>query len=127
MGRKTWESIPERFRPLPGRTNIVLTRITGYQAEGAVVVNSLQEANRAALRVPGAEETFIIGGADIYQQCLPFVQRVYLTNVYADVGGDVFFPELNGGWSRTDAVKRWRWLQGDEFESSFHILERKPS
>ena len=66
MGRKTWESLPERFRPLPGRQNIVVTRNAGYAASGATVVNSLADAVAAA----SGSEAFVIGGAELYQACL---------------------------------------------------------
>src|SRR3989344_8265108 len=61
MGRKTWESLPQMFRPLPGRTNIVVTRQTGYEASGAIVADSLEAARAAAARAPGADEVFVIG------------------------------------------------------------------
>ena len=90
MGRKTWESLPERFRPLPGRTNIVLSRNGNYAANGATVVASLEEALHAAA---DAEEVFVIGGAELYRQALPIAQRLYLTELATDFAGDAFFPE----------------------------------
>lgn len=125
MGRKTWESLPAQFRPLPGRTNIVVTRQKGYQAVGAVSFSSPEIALSvvSALRT---DEIFVIGGAEIYQQFLPFAQKAYVTKVQAIIDGDTFFPELDAStWSCTDAVKRWHWLKSDDFETSFHIYERK--
>ena len=87
MGRKTWESIG---RPLPGRTNIVITRDTAYTAEGCVVAHSLGEAIQAAGE---AEEIMIIGGAELYRQALPQTDRLYLTLVHGDFEGDTRFPE----------------------------------
>lgn len=127
MGRKTWESIPERFRPLPGRTNIIMTRQKYYQAIDAVSFSSPEIALRVASCL-STNEIFVIGGEEVYRQFFPLAQKLYITNVYADIGGDAFFPEFDEGtWSCINAVKRWRWLQGDEFDSSFHIFERKPS
>src|SRR5688572_3922888 len=71
MGRKTWESIPEKFRPLPGRTNFVITRDGLYSAPGAIVVTSLQEALTQASTASGSEEIFIVGGGEIYKEALP--------------------------------------------------------
>ena len=88
MGRKTWESLG---RPLPGRTNIVITRNEDYLAEGAVVVHSLQ----AALAEADAEEVMVIGGANLYAQALPQVDRLYLTRVDGDFKGDAWFPEFS--------------------------------
>ncbi len=93
MGRKTWESLPVKFRPLPGRTNIIVTRDSTYDAEGGVVVHSLEEAIAAASRVPGAEEIFIIGGGELYREALPLATRLYLTLVESDEDGDAYFPE----------------------------------
>ncbi len=93
MGRRTWESIPEKFRPLPMRANILITRNTSYRAEGAEVCRSLEEALNAAEGAPGAEEVFIIGGGEIYALALPYANKLYLTLVDDEVQGDTFFPE----------------------------------
>lgn len=92
MGRKTWESLPEKFRPLPGRTNIVVTRQAGYQAAGATVVDGLSDAFLTAEKAPGAEETFVIGGGEIYAAALPYATRLCLTLVDDEKEADVFFP-----------------------------------
>ena len=89
MGRKTYESLG---RLLPGRTTVIVTRDTGYTVEGARVVHSVPEALAACA---GDEEPFLIGGAEMYEQGLPYVTRLYITRVYAHVGGDAFFPELD--------------------------------
>ncbi|TRM52130.1 dihydrofolate reductase [Achromobacter sp. LC458] len=88
MGRKTWDSLG---RPLPGRSNIVISRNPDFTATGATVVPSLQAAIDACGEV---DEAFVIGGAQIYAQALPLAQRVLATEVHADVGGDAFFPLL---------------------------------
>ena len=92
MGRKTWESLPERFRPLPGRTNIVVTRQTGYGAPGAVVADSFEAARAAAARAEGSEEIFVIGGGELYVAALPLADRLYLTLVNDTAEADTFFP-----------------------------------
>ncbi len=93
MGRRTWESLPERFRPLPGRANIVITRNEAYEAPGAVIARSVEEALSRAKDAEGGEEVFVIGGGDIYRAALPFAQRLYLTLVDDPTPGTVTFPE----------------------------------
>ena len=90
MGRKTYESVG---KPLPNRRNIIITRQAGYTAPGAEVVNSLAAALE---RCADEEEVFIVGGAEIYRQALPLLDRIYLTRVHAQPEGDTFFPELGG-------------------------------
>lgn len=102
MGRKTYESLG---RPLPNRTNVVITR-QDIQIEGCEVVHSLEEA--IAMFPDKDEEVFIIGGAEIYAQALPLADRFYLTHVGRDYEGDTLFPE----WSRED----WKILSSDHFE-----------
>jgi dihydrofolate reductase len=95
MGRKTYESIG---KPLPGRTNIVITRNPDYQAEGIVVVNSLKQALDKAEDISfinGHDEVMVIGGAEIYNQGLESADRLYITHVHAEVEGDAFFPEVD--------------------------------
>ena len=127
MGRKTWESIG---KPLPGRTNIVVSRNCEYQAEGARVVQNLDEALALAEQVgliDGSEELLVIGGATLYEQALPRADRLYLTRVHADVDGDTFLPEID--WSQ------WREQGRDPFyadgpnpyDYTFYIYERNAS
>ena len=94
MGRKTFDSFGGR--PLPQRTNIVVTRDPHYRAEGAVVVYSIDEA----IKIAGdAEELMVIGGASFYLQMLPKAERIYLTEVQGEFEGDAWFPEFDlGGW-----------------------------
>lgn len=91
MGRKTWESLPATFRPLPQRTNIVITRQTDYALPLGV---ERYDTLEAALRAHAGEELMIIGGAQIYHETLPFADTVYLTRVHQEVAGDTFFPVL---------------------------------
>ncbi|MQX52658.1 dihydrofolate reductase [Alcanivorax sediminis] len=125
MGRKTWESLKG---PLPGRTNIVITRQADYAAEGAKVVSTLEEAVEMAENVAfidGQEEAVIMGGAEIYQLALPKADRLYLTEVHADVEGDTFFPEYDTGeWSeigREDFAAEGP----NPYDYSFVVYERK--
>ncbi|MBI1286708.1 MAG: dihydrofolate reductase [Flavobacteriales bacterium] len=97
MGRKTYESVG---RPLPNRTNIIITRDKGFQAEGCVVVNALDEA----LSVAKDDEIFIVGGAEIYKQAFPITDRIYLTRVHGTFDGDRFFPELGNEWKEVESV-----------------------
>jgi len=118
MGRNTHESIG---KPLPGRSNIVVTRDPHYRAPGCQVVHSLEQALQAAA---GHAEVMVIGGAELYRQTLQRADRLYLTLVKAEVQGDALFPELD--WSR------WRELQreshpadtSNEYDYDFVVLER---
>ena len=92
MGRRTWESLPEPFRPLPGRHNIVVSRDPAYPASGATLAGSLEDAVRQAL---DADEVFVIGGAQLYREALPLADRLYLTEIDQDFDGDVFFPDFS--------------------------------
>lgn len=95
MGRKTYESIG---RPLPNRTNIVITRNTEFTAPGIEVVNSLDAAIELAEsinEINGTEEVMVIGGAQIYNEALPKADRLYLTHVHAEVKGDAHFPQVD--------------------------------
>ena len=96
MGRKTWESLPEKFRPLPNRTNVVVSRDSGYQAEGAQVATSFEDALALADSAPGAEEVFVIGGAQLYETALPHADRLHLTRIDATSDADVYFPPFKG-------------------------------
>jgi len=98
MGRKTWESLPPKFRPLPGRTNIVVTRQTDWQAVGAVVAHSLEEAMR---HCPDEAHVWVIGGAEVYAQAMPLASRAVVTEIDADFEGDAFAPTFDSRWQET--------------------------
>ncbi|AEG45268.1 dihydrofolate reductase [Isoptericola variabilis] len=103
MGRLTWESLPPRFRPLPGRTNVVVTRQADWTAEGAVVAPSLEEGLAAAGYAPGgAQEVWVIGGAQVYAQALPLADTCVVTEVDLEVEGDAFAPVLGLDWTPAD-------------------------
>ena len=93
MGRKTWDSLPARFRPLPGRRNLVVTRNMGWHAEGADAAFSLDEA---LARVTGDARVFVIGGAELYAAALPLAHTLVLTEINADIEGDTHFPAFEG-------------------------------
>ncbi|MBS1130255.1 MAG: dihydrofolate reductase [Proteobacteria bacterium] len=99
MGRKTWESLPPRFRPLPGRRNVVISRQADYAAPGAEVANSLENALQLAST---AESVFIIGGEQIYKQAMAVADRLEITDVDLEPAGDAWFPEIAAtDWSVT--------------------------
>ena len=116
MGRKTWDSLPARFRPLPGRRNVVVSRNTALRADGAEVVPGL---GQALVRVADAPRAFVIGGAQLYAQALPLAHRLLLTEIDADLPGDSFFPKWDRG--AFEPVGR-RSLQGAE-GLPFHITD----
>ncbi|MBX2945784.1 MAG: dihydrofolate reductase [Cyclobacteriaceae bacterium] len=91
MGRKNYKSIPEKFRPLPNRTNIVVTRQKNFTAPGCLVTHSLNEALDAAASA-GSDEIFIIGGAEIYREGMHKANKLYLTEIKGTIEGDTFFP-----------------------------------
>lgn len=95
MGRKQWESLPERFRPLPGRRNVVLTRDGAYDAPGAEVLTSLP----AALALLDGQEAWICGGGQIYTQAMDAADVLVVTDIDLDVDGDVFAPPIGPQWS----------------------------
>ena len=100
MGRKTWDSLPPRFRPLPGRRNIVISRQQGYLAPGAEVAGSLEEAIDLAVT---AEIAFIIGGEQIYRQAMASADRLEITAVELEPEGDAWFPEIDPAtWTETE-------------------------
>ena len=101
MGRRTWESLPPRFRPLPGRRNIVVTRNAAFQAAGAEIVDSLEAALQRAHDEP---QVFVIGGVQLFAQALSWVDELVLTEIDADLDGDVHFP----AWDRQAFVEASR-------------------
>lgn len=101
MGRKNYDSIPEKFRPLPNRTNIVVTRQKDFKAPGCTVVHSLGEGIDLA-RNGGEQEVFVIGGSDMYQLALPVSHRLYLTEIETELFGDTHFPQFDRAqWKET--------------------------
>lgn len=110
MGRKSYLSIPEKYRPLPGRPNLVVSRDKGFKEEGIRVHQSIESAIESAKELD-KQEIFIIGGGQIYKHAIShdLCDRVYFTSVKASFEGDVFFPELDlNKWRETSRVKHNR-------------------
>ncbi|HLP49539.1 MAG TPA: dihydrofolate reductase [Chitinophagales bacterium] len=125
MGRKTWDGIPPKFSPLPGRVNIIVTRQKGFVCEGCKVVESVEEGIEFA-RQSGEQELMIIGGGEIYKQALPKTDKIYLTKVHHTfTDADTFFQELKeDDWQTTNS----EWNMADEkneFDFEFLVLEKK--
>ena len=121
VGRKTFESIG---KPLPGRQTIVVTRNPTFKPDGCLVTNSVQSAVALA-QERGEPEVFVIGGAEIYAQVLDVADRIYLTQVHAEVDADTFFPELkHDRWTETQSTFQAA-DERNQYSSSFKLLERK--
>ena len=119
MGRKNYDSIPQKFKPLPNRTNIVVTRQSSFIAPGCIVVNSLDRALEIALG-NGEQEAFVIGGAEIYRLALAQADKLYLTEIEAVIEGDTFFPEFDkGAWHE---VSRTKHLADERHPYSFDFV-----
>ncbi len=106
MGRRNFESIPHKYRPLPNRTNIIITRQSEYKAEGCIVVNSVETALEIA-KNNGDIEPFIIGGGQIYRIAIEknLVDKIYLTKIHHSFKGDTFFPKLSSDWKETNKIE----------------------
>ena len=125
MGRKTWESIG---RPLPGRTNIVVTRRKDYQAEGASVRDSLEAALRLAeniATIDGADQAFVIGGAELYRQALRLAKLFHLTRIHADVPGDTILSGFNESEWREISREDYSRDEENPFDYSICLLRRQ--
>ena len=122
MGRKTFESIG---KPLPNRTNIVISRQSNYDfPEGILKANSLEKAIEMAQNAAGSEEIFIIGGGNVYKQALDITDKIYLTEVKANIEGDAFFPELNEkDWKEISRISHAK-DEKNEYDFDFVELEK---
>lgn len=131
MGRKTYESIG---RPLPGRKNIVISTDSGYSAPGISVVNSLTSALEMAKSTfpadkddtTGPDEAVVIGGAQIYASALPFVDRIYLTRVHAEVEGDVLLPAIDWLQWRECSQEHHAAVAPNPYSYTFLVYEKAP-
>lgn len=119
LGRKNYDDIG---RPLPNRTNYVLTRNASFEAPGCIVCSSLESALDAAAAA-GETECFIIGGAAVYDLAMPLVKKLYVTRVLAQVTGDVFFPAWGEGW-RMRSEELFPADEKNDFPTSFQVWER---
>ena len=121
MGRRNYDSLPPKYKPLPHRANIVLTRQRSFAAEGCRVVHSLDEAMAQADK---ADELFIIGGAEVYEQTIATADKIYLTEINAVIEGDRFFPRINESqWRERSRIHHPR-DAAHVFEFDFVVYER---
>ncbi len=118
MGRKTWDSLPPRFRPLPGRANIVITRQADWHENGAKPFTDLDSALRFCEQF---EDVWVIGGAQLYAQALPLARRAVITEINQDFEGDAFAPVFGPEWHET---ARESHTAGADLRYSFVTLER---
>jgi dihydrofolate reductase len=123
MGRKTWDSLPSKFRPLPGRKNIVVTRQVDWNADGAYRASGLPEA---VAMCGDVEETWVIGGAQIYAEAEPLAQRAIVTEIDRDFEGDAYAPALGSQWQET-ARKSHISTGASALVFSFVTYERAPA
>ena len=126
MGRKTWDSLPKK--PLPGRLNLVLSHDQSFDPFGAIVCESLREAieiGREQAMEDGVDEICVIGGVAIFEAALPKARRLYLTEVDAEVAGDVVFPPFDETQWREVSREVFAAGEGDDFGYTFRVLERK--
>ena len=122
MGRRTWESLPDQFRPLPGRGNVVVTRNSDWSAQGADRAGSIEEALDLLESEP---QVFVIGGGEIYAAALPFANELVLTEIDAAVEGDTTFPDWDRG--RFDEVERHEHVAEDGTRFAFvRYVRRAP-
>ncbi len=122
MGRKTYESIG---RPLPERTNIVVTRQADFTAEDVVVAGDIDAALRRAREAHGPDdEVFVVGGAEIYRQTLDRADRLYLTRVHTDIGGDTYLPPIDFAQWRLVEESRHATDDKNEFPHTFAVYDR---
>lgn len=126
MGRKCWESIPEKFRPLPNRENIVFTRDLDYIAEGAIVMHKLDKVIKGHERnspLHILEEEFVIGGAEIYKRYFPIANKLYMTEVLGEIDGDTYLQGFNP--DEWDLIDESAIYEENGFKFRFKIFLRK--
>ncbi len=119
MGRKNYDSLHPKYKPLPHRTNIVITRQKNFKAPGCIVLHDVERAMEMATK-NAEDECFIIGGAEIYQLAMPFTTRLYLTEIDAEIEGDTYFPVI-----RTDEwkeIRRKHHAADDRHKYAFDIV-----
>lgn len=123
MGRRTWESLPERFRPLPGRTNIVVTRTIGFQAEGATVASSLESAiEHATDQGDDTGTVWIMGGGQLYQSAMPIATDLVVTRIEMDVqDADTFAPEITNDWMLDERSERHESADGVGYVFEWYV------
>ena len=123
MGRKNYDSIPLKYRPLDGRTNIVVTRQKDFKAEACVVVNSV-EGGLSEAKKKNEPEVFIIGGADIFKQTIAIADKIYYTKIFHSFDGDVFFPEIDESKWKLVSKQDMQPDAKNKFPFSFCVYEK---
>lgn len=121
-GRKNYESIPEKFRPLKGRTNLVVSN-SKIQFPGAIMISNIEEGIEIARRA-GEKELFIIGGGQVFKQSMYLANKLYITLIHHQFNGDVFFPEIN--WKQWNIISRKDVVpdENNKYACSFIVAER---
>ena len=123
MGRKTWDSLPDAFRPLPERVNIVMSRDTDWQAEGAETALYIGRAIELAY-AEGSDECWVIGGAQVYEMFLERMEEIHVTTVHTSGSGEVKFPEWDRGEWSEEVVERVSTDENNEHDSTYSIWTR---
>ncbi len=123
MGRKTWDSLPDAFRPLPERVNIVMSRDTDWQAEGAETALYIGRAIELAY-AEGSDECWVIGGAQVYGMFLERMEEIHVTTVHTSGSGEVKFPEWDRGEWSEEVVERVSTDENNEHDSTYSIWTR---
>lgn len=109
MGRRTWESLPPRFRPLPDRTNVAITSNPDWSAPGAIRSGSLEKALEVSSGKPGSEQVWIIGGGTVYREAMSLADTASITRIHSNVEGDTYAPSLGPEWQLTPASPAEGW------------------
>jgi dihydrofolate reductase len=122
-GRKNYESIPEKFRPLPNRTNFVVTRQKEYLAPGAIICSSVELALEKA-KTLNEQEVFIIGGAEIYKQSIDLADKLYVTKIHQTFEGDVSFPEIDFNVWKETKTSFFNADDKNKYEYTFYEYEK---
>ena len=127
MGRKTWDSLPAKFRPLPGRANLVVTRQADWHACGALRASGLEQALSICSKMePVPADLWIIGGAELYALALPLAHRAVVTELAQDFEGDTYAPPLDAQWletAREDAIS----VNGIQFAWATYTRQSRPA
>lgn len=121
MGRKTFES---SGKPLPGRTNIVITHRDDWKADGVIVVNNMEDALKAAANTD-AKEAFIIGGGEIYKDNIATVDKIYITRVHTNIEGDAYFPEIDPSLFQLVSNLDFKEDERHKYAYSFQLWQRR--
>lgn len=123
MGRKNFDSLPSKFKPLPNRTNIVLTRKSNFKMDGCLIFKDLKDAIRYAESIKELE-VFIMGGGEIYRHSLQLANKIYLTEIHHSLDGDIYFPEIDNNWIELSRIYH---TKDSKHKYSFDFVEYENS